>query len=400
MSKTLRHLMTSARPIAQSAAVPSAAVLAAAVLAAVAAVCCVLASCSKPGATAKSPEAQPLTVSVAPIEIKALKGGVSASGLLTPKLEASVSTELNGYRVAQVFVDQGAHVKAGQPLAQLDDTLLKSQIAQQRAIVAQQEVASERAAAEAQRVAGLDNTGVLPQEQILERRLASRSGEAAVKAAQAQLADLMVRESLMTVRAPVGGLVLARMARPGDIAAPANAMFRIAADGVLELNAETPESELGRLHPGDAAEVTLPDGAVVTGHIRVVSPEVDAQTKLAGVRITLPVRADLRSGGYGRATFVDSSRPAMVAPENAVRFDADGASVLVLQADDRVRRVSVHTGVRSHGEVELLDGPAPGDKVLLGGGAFVLDGDKVHPVDARPGALTPPASGASGRGAS
>jgi HlyD family secretion protein len=359
-----------------------------------------LASCAKPSATAKGPEAQPLTVSVAPVEIKALKGGVSASGLLTPKLEAAVSTELNGYRVAAVFVDQGAVVKAGQPLAQLDDTLLKSQIAQQRAIVAQQEVAAERAAAEAQRVAGLDNTGVLPQEQILERRLASRSGEAAVKAAQAQLADLMVRESLMTVRAPVGGLVLARMARPGDIAAPANAMFRIAANSVLELNAETPESELGRLHPGDAAEVTLPDGAVVTGHIRVVSPEVDAQTKLAGVRITLPVRADLRSGGYGRAAFVDSSHPAMVAPENAVRFDADGASVLVLQRDDRVRRVPVHTGVRSHGEVELLDGPAPGDKILLGGGAFVLDGDKVHPVDVRPAASLAPASSASGGGAS
>jgi len=374
MSQTLRQFITSCRPI-------TLAVLAS----------CAIAACAKPGATAKGGDAQPLTVSVAPIEIKAIKGGVSASGLLTPKLEAAVSTELNGYRVAQVFVDQGAHVTAGQALARLDDTLLKSQIAQQRAIVAQQEVAAERAAAEAQRVAGLDNTGVLPEEQILERRLASRSGEAAVKAAQAQLADLMVRESLMTVRAPVGGLVLARMARPGDIAAPANAMFRIAADGVLELNAETPESELGRLHPGDAAEVTLPDGAVVTGHIRVVSPEVDAQTKLAGVRITLPVRPDLRSGGYGRAEFADSAHPAMVAPENAVRFDADGASVLVLQADDRVRRVPVHTGVRSHGEVELLDGPRPGDKVLLGGGAFVLDGDKVHPIEGRPEA---PASGA------
>jgi HlyD family secretion protein len=384
MSKTLRHYMTSPPPISQYAAIL-----------ALAALCCGLASCAKPGATAKAPEAQPLTVSVAPIEIKALKGGVSASGLLTPKLEAAVSTELNGYRVAQVFVDQGAHVKAGQPLAQLDDTLLKSQIAQQRAIVAQQEVAAERAAAEAQRVAGLDNTGVLPQEQILERRLASRSGEAAVKAAQAQLADLMVRESMMTVRAPVGGLVLARMARPGDIAAPANAMFRIAADGVLELNAETPESELGRLRPGDAAEVTLPDGAVVTGHIRVVSPEVDAQTKLAGVRITLPVRPDLRSGGFGRASFVDSSHPAMVVPENAVRFDADGASVLVLQAEDRVHRVAVHTGVRSQGEVELLDGPRPGDKVLLGGGAFVLDGDKVHPVEVKPTPSAPQARGAS-----
>jgi HlyD family secretion protein len=96
------------------------------------------------------------------------------------------------------------------------------------------------------------------------------------------------------------------------------------------------------------------------------------------------VRPDLRSGGFGRANFVDSAHPAMVAPENAVRFDADGASVLVLQPDDRVRRVPVHTGVRSHGEVELLDGPAPGDKVLLGGGAFVLDGDKVHPVEVKP----------------
>jgi HlyD family secretion protein len=378
MSKILRHFMTSLRPISLAFVVS-----------------CAVASCAKPGATASAPQAQPLTVSVAPIVVKALKGGVSASGLLTPKLEAAVSTELNGYRVAQVFVDQGAQVKAGQPLARLDDTLLKSQIAQQRAIVAEQEVAAERAAAEAQRVAGLDNTGVLPEEQILERRLASRSGGAAVKAAQAQLADLMVRESMMTVRAPVGGLVLARMVRPGDIAAPANAMFRIAADGVLELNAETPESELGRLHPGDAAEVTLPDGAVVTGHIRVISPEVDAQTKLAGVRITLPVRPDLRSGGYGRADFVDSSRPAMVVPENALRFDADGASVLVLGSNDRVRRVAVHTGVRSLGEVELLDGPAPGDKVLLGGGAFVLDGDKVHPVVVNPSASTPPAGRAS-----
>jgi HlyD family secretion protein len=356
-----------------------------------------LASCAKPATTSKAADAQPLTVSVASVEIKALKGGVSASGLLTPKLEAAVSTELNGYRIAQVFVDQGAYVKAGQPLARLDDTLLKSQIAQLRAVVAEQQVAAERAEAEAQRVAGLDNTGVLPQEQILERRLASRSGEAAVKAAEAQLSDLLVRESLMTVRAPVAGLVLARMARPGDIAAPANAMFRIAADGVLELNAETPESELGRLHVGDAAEVTLPDGAVVTGRIRVVSPEVDAQTKLAGVRITLPVRPDLRSGGYGRAAFVDSSHPAMVAPENAVRFDADGASVLVLQPDDRVRRVPVHTGVRSHGEVELLDGPTPGAKVLLGGGAFVLDGDKVHPVAAE---IRPAGRGPSGGGGS
>ncbi len=334
--------------------------------------------CSKSKPSVASQASEPLRVSVTPIRLEALKGGVTASGLLTPRLEAAVSTELNGYRIASVFVDQGAEVRKGQPLARLDDTLLKSQIAQQRAVLAQQEVAAERAKAQADRVADLDDTGVLPQEQIAERRLSARSGDAAVKAAEAQLSDLLIREEMMTVRSPVAGRVLARAARPGDISAPANVMFRLAADDQIELNAEVPEADLNQLHPGDQAEVTLSDGRKVLGTIRVISPEVDSQTKLGGVRINLPVRGDLHFGGYGKAAFINSAHPARVAPEGAVRFDADGASVMTLGADGRVHKVPVHTGVRAHGLVELLDGPPVGAEVLLGGGAFVLDGDRVR----------------------
>ena len=170
--------------------------------------------------------------------------------------------------------------------------------------------------------------------------------------------------------------------RPGDVAAPATAMFRIAADDVVELNAEVPEGDLARIKPGDPADVTLPSGAKVTGTVRLVSPEVDQQTKLGHVRITLPVRPDLRPGGYGQAIFSESARAASVVPESAIRFDADGASVMVLQSGDRVRRTPVRTGARAQGMVELLDGPPAGARVLLGGGAFVLDGDTVRPVAA------------------
>lgn len=335
-------------------------------------------------ATAKSGD-QPLTVSTAQVETRVLKGGLSASGLLIPEFEAAVTTELNGYRVARVLVDQDAGVASGQPLAMLDDTLLRAQIAQQRAVVAQQQVAGERLDAEAQRVAGLDNQGVLPEEQIVERRLSARSGKAAVTAAQAQLDDLLTRESLMTVRAPVAGLVLERTVRPGDIASPTMVMFRIASNGVVELNAEVPEADLGRIQVGQRADVALPSGSVVSGVVRLVSPEVDQTTKLGHVRITLPMRPDLRPGGYGRADFVESARAAPVVPESALRFDADGASVMVVQADDRVRRVAVKTGARAQGMVELTEGPPPGARVLLGGGAFVLDGDKVRPVIAQSG---------------
>ena len=340
-----------------------------------------LAACHKADAPKKKASDNPLTVTVATVEVRALHGGLTASGVLTPREEAAVTTELNGYRVAQVLVDQDAEVRRGQPLARLDDTLLRSQMAQQAAVVAQQKVAAERADQEADRVKGLDNQGVLPQEQIAERRLAARSAHAVVDAAQAQLNDLKVRQGMMIVRAPVSGRVLERTVRPGDVATPASVMFRIARDGQVELNAEVSEGDLSRIHRGDRAEVTLPGGGKVAGVVRLVSPQVDAQTRLGRARVTLPPRADLRSGGFARAEFVQASRQAPVAPESAVRFDADGASVLVLQPDNSVKRVAVRTGGRSEGVVELVQGPPPGAKVLLSGGAFVLDGDKVKPVE-------------------
>ncbi len=356
---------------------------------------CVLliAGCHKPLAKAAVAGPAPLTVSVTPIRTQTLRGGVTASGLLIPELEAAVSTELNGYRVAKVMVDQDAHVVDAQPLAQLDDTLLRAQIAQQQAVVDEQKVLSERSVAEAQRVAGLDNQGVLPQEQIVERRLAARSAGAGVAAAQAQLNDLLTREKMMTVRAPVGGLVLDRTVRPGDIASPSMVMYRIAAQDVIELNAEVSEGDLPGIHPGDQVSVTLPDNSTVTGVVRVVSPEVDAQTKLGHVRVTLPVDANLRPGGYGRATFLHSGHSVTVIPESALRFDADGASVMTLGPGDKVHRIPVRTGQHANGLVELLSGPPPGAMVLLGGGAFVLDGDTVHPVRADPSQTSQSAAG-------
>ena len=132
-----------------------------------------LAACGSAKSKSSSND-QPLTATFAPVEMRTMDSGLSASGLLVPREEAAVSTQLDGYRVAEVLVDQGAEVAAGQPLARLDDTLLKAQLEQAEAAVANQEANFERAEAEARRVDGLDGQGVISQEQIDERRLAAR----------------------------------------------------------------------------------------------------------------------------------------------------------------------------------------------------------------------------------
>ena len=321
---------------------------------------------------------QPLTVSVARVATRDLRGGLSASGLLVSREEAAVSSELSGYRVARVFVEEGAHVRAGQPLALLDDTLLRAQIDQSTANLQLQEVAAAKADAEAKRVEGLDNAGVLSEEAIAERRLAARSAHATVGVAQAQLKDLKTRQGRMTIAAPVSGVVLERTVRPGDASSPGTPMFRIVRDNLVEFDAEIPEASLAALHTGDRAQVELPSGGRVTGVVRLISPRVDQQTKLGRARIALPVRSDLRPGGYGRVVFNGSSRPAPAVPESALRFASSGASVMTVGADGRVHRVTVKTGERSGGYVELVQGPPVGARVALGGSAFVNDGDKVQ----------------------
>ncbi len=67
----------------------------------------------------------------------------------------------------------------------------------------------------------------------------------------------------------------------------------------------------------------------------------------------------------------------LAVPEAAVHFDADGASVRVIDKDDRVRRVSVRTGRRAQALVEVVSGLAEGTRVAVKGSAFVLNGDKV-----------------------
>lgn len=326
----------------------------------------------------KRTDPPPPTVTVAQVEQRPLDGGFTASGRLIPREEVAVAPELSGYRIARVLVEEDAQVSAGQVLAMLDDTLLRSQIAQARAQLAQQQVAYDKARMEAARVAGLDNQGVLSQEAIDQRRLADRSAQAAVAVARAQLEDLLTRQQRLVIRAPVGGRVLQRTARPGDASASGTVLFTIARENLMELDAEVPEASMGTLAIGEPARVMLASGAQVDGRVRLLGARVDNQTGLSTARIALPVRSDLRPGGFAQARFVKQSEPVLVAPEGAVHYDADGAYTLLLDKNDRVRRVPVRTGRRAKGVVEILSGPSQGARVVLGGGAFVLEGDKVR----------------------
>jgi HlyD family secretion protein len=341
-----------------------------------------LAACSgsdaDDNATARAASA-PRAVSAATVALRPMASRLALSGLLIPREEAAVSTQLSGYPVARVLVDLDDPVRAGQPLALLDDTLLRADIAQQRAVVAQQRVAAEKAQSEAARVAGLENSGVLSAEAITERRLAARSANASVAQAQAALQSLLVKQALMTIRAPVAGRILSRAVRPGDIASPSNVMFRIARDNLIEVDAEVPEQSVNLIRTDQPATVKLSTGDAIAGTVRLVSAEIDPQTKLGRARIMMAPDRRLRPGGFAQVSLTTAQRDVPAVPESAVRNDATGASVMTLDRANRVHSTRIKAGIHMDGWVALDSGPPAGTRILTGGQGFVLDGDTVKP---------------------
>jgi HlyD family secretion protein len=117
----------------------------------------VTASSSKPSEDTANAASMTVSrsVSVARVEMRPLGGTLTASGLLIPYEEAAVGSQLSGFRIATVMVDEGALVRAGQPLVQLDPTLIEAKIAQARAQLAQARAQASQAQTEADRVQGL-----------------------------------------------------------------------------------------------------------------------------------------------------------------------------------------------------------------------------------------------------
>jgi HlyD family secretion protein len=118
------------------------------------------------------------------------------------------------------------------------------------------------------------------------------------------------------------------------------------------------------------------------GTVRLVEPAIDTATRMGRVRITINDAAGVRPGMYAMAEILVTERETTAAPITALGVNASGQTALKLSGDT-ARLVTVTTGIRDSGWIEILTGLAPGDQIVAKAGAFVRDGDRITPVAAQ-----------------
>ena len=344
----------------------------------------------KPAASAAPKPA--LTVTVTSPQPASVPLKIAANGNIAAWQEASVGTEANGLRLAEVRVNVGDVVKRGQVLASFTPDTIAAELAQTRAAVAEAEATLAEASANAQRARELQATGALSAQQINQYLTAERTAQARLEAQRAAAKTQQLRLAQTQVLAPDNGVISARSATVGAVLPAGQELFRLIRGGRLEWRAEVSAADLAQLKPGVAAAVTPAGGTPIVGKLRMVAPTVDPATRNGIVYVDLPQPGSARAGMFARGEFEIGQTQGLSLPQSAVLLREGFSYVLQVGPDSKVQQVKVSTGRRWADRVEITGGVERNARVVASGGGFLGDGDLVRVVDAAPAAAQKTAS--------
>src|SRR6516162_6766946 len=173
----------------------------------------------------------------------------------------------------------------------------------------------------------------------------------------------------LTLRAPVGGIVLDKRALEGLHFSAGDMLYRIVDLSSVWLLADVYEQDLAQIRPGQSATITVPayPGRVFEGRVAFVYPTVNAQTRTAKVRIEVP-NPDLLLKTDMYAT-VEIAAPAgstaiLAVPDSAVLDTGTRQTVLIDRGVGRYEPRAVKLGGHAGGYATVVDGVREGEKVV------------------------------------
>lgn len=357
-----------------------------------------LSACSQPEADnteASAPDAA-MRVNVVAVGKQAATPTLHLTGTVAAREDVAVGTALSGLKILEVNADVGQRVEKGQVLARLDSVNVQAALRQSEMALAKarsnlnaRQAEWREAQATFNRYRPLASEGAVTPQELDQQRLRLESAQANVQAAraeitqlQSQLTDSRHQRSKAEITAPVSGIISQRAAEAGALTG-SDALFHIIQDGKMELAANATADELSVLKTGMPAKVRVRgQHEPLSGSIRLISPQMDSGTRLGTVRIALEKQPALQNGAYGEAEVqLPTQESAAALPVQAVSFADDGqAFVMLVGADNRVKRQAVNIGRQNAEWVEILSGAHAGARVVKNAAAFVSDGDLIIPV--------------------
>ena len=307
----------------------------------------------------KSTDVGEITVKPAPFT-----NYIDLQGTIDAKDNVQATPQAQGV-ITAINVKVGDHVRAGETLVQLDNSVLKQNIAQ----------------AETQE--NLMKTIYDRQKNLWDQKIGTEvqflQAQANLQSAQKQVASLRQQADLYRIVSPINGTVDQMDLKMGQAAAPGSTSIRIVNTDYLKVKANVPESYAGSIHQGDMVKVIVPDANdSLNAKVTFAAKVIDPASRSFAIEIQLQGSKTIRPNMTAVLKIADYSKTnALVVPINAIQKSEKGDFVFVDENGFAKKRV-VTEGASYGGKTEIKTGLQPGDKLITDGASEIEDGDKIR----------------------
>jgi len=339
-------------------------------------------------AQSSAPAAPPPAVTVAPVSFRPLRQWDDFTGRMEAVNSVEVRPRVAGQIVATPFAD-GAHVRKGQLLFQIDPRPFQAEVDRLAAQVDQAKAKADLAVADDGRSQRLLAQNAVAKEEAERLTSEAKSARADLGAAEAALRTAQLNLSFTRVVSPIDGRVSRAMITQGNLVSTADLLTTVVSDGPMYATFNTDEQTYlkyaeaqrggeGPVYLGLMTETGFPH----EGKLHFLDNAVDARSGTIAARAVFD-NADgaFTPGLFARVRLVSrQSQEAALVPEQALGTDLGKRYVLVLGKADTVQYRPVTLG-RAVGEFRVVTaGLQPGDEIVISGLQKVKPGDRVNPV--------------------
>ena len=347
---------------------------------------------SENGETVHDKQNAALTVQIIKPAITKLDSTIEANGNIQPWQEAIIGAEVSGLLMKEVLVNVGDVVKKGQTLARFSSATIEPQLAQTIAALAEAKANLIEAANNAERARSIKDlgalSGALSRQQIDQYVSAEAVAKARMEAAEANVAVQKIKLNQTTVMALDDGIISSRTATVGAVATSGQELFRLIRQGRLEWRADITSADISHIKPNSNASITLPSGDKASGHVRVIAPAIDKQTRNGLVYVDLSSNKNninsIKAGMFARGSFIVAESKAITLPASTIVLREGFAYLMQVDANNHIKQIKVKLGRRNGDRVEITsfkdNTKALAQNFVAAGGTFLADGDLVRVV--------------------
>lgn len=328
-----------------------------------------------PGAEQGSAEGfvKVVNVELRPLELTDFTTYVRLTGTVEAGDDVRVSAEASGV-LERFFAEKGRRVRAGQPLAKIDDEVLTTQVVEARANAS---LANER----------YERRRRLWEEQEIGSEITYLQAKYEAEAAAARLANLEARLARTTVRAPISGVFDERFVEAGEMVAVGTPVARIVQVERLKVVGGVPERFAPDVEVGGTARISFdvfPERSF-EGTIEYVGATVNESSRTFPIEILMDNPERVVKPQMVANVQVETGRltDVVVVPQEVLLRTESGyeAFVAVETEDGLVAEArGVRLGPSFQDRVVITDGLAPGDALIVVGHQLVDPGDRLRVV--------------------